>query len=506
MKTKPIALAALLVLSATLRVAAAKSTNNPPAKITVEERSVNRDVRAPISFAPVIKRVAPSVVTIYSSMTIHEKGDRNPFSDDPLLRRFFGDQFGQSQPRDHKAQGLGSGVIVSPDGYILTANHVVEGADKVKVAFSDGEKEFEARVVGTDPPTDVAVLRVDTKKPLSAITFADSDKLEVGDMVLAIGNPFAVGQTVTMGIISALQRGGFGISGYEDFIQTDAAINPGNSGGALVDVDGRLVGINTAILSRSGGFQGVGFAVPVNMARFVMDRLISSGKVVRGYLGINIQPLTPELAKEFNLPDESSGVLVGGVSGNSSAAKAGLRDGDVILEFNGKKVTDPRSLQLLVAQAAPGSKVNLKVLRGVDGGKSQEKSFSATLGELPEETIAGKERNRSEDGRQQAADALDGVEVADLDSGVRRQLELPRSVQGGALVANVDPDSDAAQAGLSQGDIILEINRQKVRSADDAVAFSQKIKGDRVLLRVWSRGGSGPGGTRYLVIENSKQK
>src|SRR5579864_2161442 len=336
MKINPCATILLLLLGAAFP-SFAKTTNNPPAQLTIEERALNRDLRAPISFAPVIKRVAPSVVTIYSTMTIRERATPNPFSEDPFLRRFFGDQFGKSQPRDRKEQGLGSGVIVSPDGYVLTANHVVEGADTVKVALADGEREFDAKVIGTDPPSDVAVLRLNAKKPLPAITLADSDKLQVGDMVLAIGNPFAVGQTVTMGIISALQRGGFGISGYEDFIQTDAAINPGNSGGALVDVEGRLVGINTAIMSRSGGFQGVGFAVPVNMARFVMDRLIESGKVARGYLGINIQPLTPELAKEFNLPDESSGVLVGGVTSNSAAAKAGLEDGDVIVAFNGKK-------------------------------------------------------------------------------------------------------------------------------------------------------------------------
>src|SRR5215469_13384015 len=321
-----------------------RNSTNPPAKLNVDERTINRDVRAPISFAPVIKKVSPSVVNIYSTMTIHDRPSQNPFTSDPFLRRFF--DFGpmQPQPRDRKTQGLGSGVIVSPDGYILTANHVVEGADTVKVALSDGQREFEAKVVGTDPPTDVAVLRIDAKKPLPAISLADSDKLEVGDMVLAIGNPFAVGQTVTMGIVSAVQRGGFGISGYEDFIQTDAAINPGNSGGALVDAEGRLVGINTAIVSHSGGFQGVGLAIPVNMARFVMDRLIQFGKVTRGYLGIYIQPLTTELAKEFNLPGESGGALVGGVTPNSPAAKAGIDDGDVVVQYNGKKVTDSRNL------------------------------------------------------------------------------------------------------------------------------------------------------------------
>ena len=495
----------LLLCLAVMGPAKAKPASHPPAKITVEERALNREMRAPISFAPMLKRVAPSVVTIYSTMTIHEQGEQNPFLNDPFLRRFFGDQSGEARPRNRKAQGLGSGVVVSPEGYILTANHVVEGADTVKVAFSEGDKEYDAKVIGTDPPTDVAVLKIDAKKNLTAITLADSDKLEVGDMVLAIGNPFAVGQTVTLGIISALQRGGFGISGYEDFIQTDAAINPGNSGGALVDVEGRLVGINTAILSRSGGFQGVGFAVPINMARYVMDRLISSGKVARGYLGINIQPLTAELAREFNLPDESSGVLVGGVTPGSAAASAGLRDGDVVIRFDGKKVSDPRNLQLLVAQAAPGTKANLTILRGAPGTNPVEKTLSATLGELPQEAMAGRGRNPGEQGSQPGADALDGVEVADLDASVRRQLSIPRSLQG-ALVVNVDADSDAAQAGLAQGDVILEINRQRVRNADEAVALSEKVKGTRILLRVWSRSGAGPGGTRYVVVENSKQQ
>ncbi|HLH55133.1 MAG TPA: PDZ domain-containing protein, partial [Verrucomicrobiae bacterium] len=265
-----------------------------------------------------------------------------------------------------------------------------------------------------------------------------------------------------------------------------------------------LIGINTAILSRSGGFQGVGFAVPINMARYVMDRLISSGKVERGFLGINIQPLTPELAKEFNLPDESSGVLVGGVGNNSAAAKAGVREGDVIVEFNGKKVSDPRGLQLVVAQAPPGSKATLKILRGSDGGKPTEKLLTTTLGELPQQVAAGRQRD-SEDGAQAGSDALDGVEVADLDAAARRQLAVPRSIQG-ALVVNVDPDSDAAQAGVAQGDVICEINHQRVRNAEDAVAFSDKVKGDRVLVKIWSRGGAGPGGTHYVVVPITRHK
>jgi len=294
-------------------VHAASPRTNPPPKLNVQETPLSRDVRAGTSFAPVIKKVAPSVVNIYSTMTIKERPVPNPFFNDPFFRRFFGEDFGeQMQPREPQAQSLGFGVVVSADGYVLTANHGVEGADKVKVALASGEKEFDAKVIGTDPPTDVAVLKIDAKN-LPAVTIAESEKLEVGDVVLAIGNPFGVGQTVTMGIISALGRGELGITGYENFIQTDAAINPGNSGGALVDAEGRLVGINTAILSRSGGNMGVGFAVPIDMARYVMDRLIKEGKVTRGYLGINIQRLTPSLAKKFNLPDESSGVLVGGL-------------------------------------------------------------------------------------------------------------------------------------------------------------------------------------------------
>ena len=484
------------------------AASNPPAKLKLDDSPINRDIKAPISFAPVAKKVGPSVVNIYSTVTIHERGTMNPLFRDPFFRRFFGDEFGQQmQPRDRKSESLGSGVIVSPDGYILTANHVVEGADTVKVALSDGEKEVDAKVIGTDPPTDVAVLKIEAKKQLPAVTIGDSDKLEVGDIVLALGNPFAVGQTLTMGIVSAVGRGGFGITGYENFIQTDAAINPGNSGGALVDVQGRLVGVNTAILSRSGGFQGVGFAVPINMARFVLDRLITSGKVVRGYLGIIIQPLTPELAKEFNLPDESSGALVGEVSPGSPAAKAGVQDGDVVLDFNGKKVADPRNLQLLVSQTAPGSKVTLRILRSEAGHKPYEKAITATLGELPAEALAGRERaSPGERGGQQNMDALEGVEVTDLDQSTRRQLGVPGTVHG-ALVVNVDPDSTAAEAGLSQGDVIVEINRQAVRNANDAVALSQRVKGDHVLLRVWSRGADGrPGGTRYVVVDNSKRK
>lgn len=476
-------------------------TNAPPV-LNIQDAPLNRDVKLATSFAPVAKKLAPSVVVIYSTTTIRDRGgSAHPFLDDPLFRRFFGPD---NQPRERKAQGLGSGVIVSADGYILTANHVVEGADSVKVALSEKEQEFDAKVVGTDPLTDIAVLKIEAKRQLHPISIADSDKLEVGDMVLAIGSPFGLGQTLTMGIVSALGRGGFGITAYENFIQTDAAINQGNSGGPLVDAEGRLVGINTAILSRSGGFQGVGLAVPINMARYVMDRLITEGRVARGYLGINIQPLTPDLAKAFSLPDESSGVLVGGVSPNSSAQKAGVRDGDIIIELNGKKITDPRTLQLVVSQTPPGSKVTVRVLRGQPGKKPVDRTFSATLGELPQEAFAvggGGDQNQPRDSK---LDGLDGVEVADLEAQIRRELGIPNTIRG-ALVTNVDPTSNSAEAGLRPGDVIQEINRTPVSSAQEAVELSEKAQGDRILLRVWSNRG-GTGGSRYVTVSNLKAK
>jgi serine protease Do len=388
-------------------------------------------------------------------------------------------------PRERREQSLGSGVIVTEDGYILTNNHVVDGADEIKVALADEKTVLNAKVVGKDPQTDIAVLKVENGK-LPAITLGDSDKVEVGDLVLAIGNPFGVGQTVTAGIVSAKGRGGMGIVDYEDFIQTDASINPGNSGGALVDAEGRLVGINTAILSRSGGNQGVGFAVPINLARYVMDRLIVDGKVTRGYLGVLIQPVTDALAKEFKLKD-AQGALVGEVTAKSPAAEAGLKEGDVIIEFNGKKVTDSRHLRLMVAQTAPGSKVTLKIVR--DG---KEQTLSAKLGELPTEGLA-RTGGWNLPGRR--GDALRGVDLGNPDARTRRQFELPLDVQG-AVVLSVAPDSPAAGV-LQPGDVIVEINRQRVTNADEAFEAAQKARGQRLLLRVWR-----DGGMRFVVIES----
>src|SRR5262245_1199264 len=299
---------------------------SPPAaiRLVVDERPVTRDAKLGTSFAPVVKKVAPSVVKVTTSTKAKQTSDLPGF-DNPFFRRFFGDEFDSrgsrrqyNAPRQH---GLGSDVIVTKDGYILTNNHVVDQADEVKVALQDG-REFTGKVVGKDPKTDVAVLKIDTKD-LPSLQMADSDQIEVGDIVLAIGNPFGIGQTVTMGMVSATGRATLGLD-YEDFIQTDAAINPGNSGGALVDSDGRLIGINTAILSRSGGNQGIGFAIPTNLARDVMESLVKDGKVTRGYLGVMIQDVTPALAKEFNLKDQR-GALVSDVVPKSPADKSGLK-------------------------------------------------------------------------------------------------------------------------------------------------------------------------------------
>src|SRR4051812_13865963 len=467
-------------------------------KVQFQPQPLPREERVFPGFADVVKKVAPSVVTIYSSKKVKED-PRNPMMNDPLLRKFFGlddePEDGDAAPsrrrpraRERQEEGLGSGVIISPDGYILSNSHVVEGADEVKVSFISGGAELIAKVVGIDKATDISVLKVEMTN-LTPIVMTDSTNLHVGDIVLAVGNPFGVGQTVTMGIASAVGRGGFGITDYEDFVQTDASINPGNSGGALVDAGGRLVGINTAIISRTGGSLGIGFAVPVNLARGVMERIIKEGKVVRGYLGVYIQPITPDLAAAFKLPD-SGGALVGGVSPKSPAASAGLQEGDVIVEMNGQKVEDSRNLRLKISQTSPGSKISLKVLRD---GKMQ--NINTTLGELPNQELAA--ARSKETPAKPKTEGLVGIEVTDLNSRARRQFELPDDLTG-VLVVNVDPDSPAFENGIRPGDVIMDVNRQKVKSARDCIDQIKKSK-DRVLFRVWSKGG-----THFLVLDLKK--
>src|SRR5215469_5417580 len=312
------------------------------------------------TFAPVVEKVAPSVVTVFTTQTVSRAQAAFSFSDD-ALRQFFGGRSPQTQGKQ-TMQGLGSGVIVSPDGYILTANHVVSGADEILIGLGNDLRRFKAKKIGTDPGTDVALLKIDDNN-LPSVTFADSDKARAGDIVLAIGNPFGLRQTVTMGIISAVGRGGMGIVDYENFIQTDAAINMGNSGGALVDIEGRLLGINTAIFTRSGGNQGIGFAIPANLARDVMQSLRDKGRVVRGYIGTSVQTLTPELADAMKLKGQATGALVGEVEASAPAAKAGIKTGDIITAVNGKKVSAARELRLMIGSMAPGTKAQIEVNR-----------------------------------------------------------------------------------------------------------------------------------------------
>jgi Do/DeqQ family serine protease len=381
------------------------------------------------SYADVLDGVRPAVVSVYSSKIVREQV--------PLLWRQYG-----YKGREQKLEGLGSGVIISADGYILTNNHVVEEADELKVQLNDG-RELTAKVVGTDPKTDIAVIKIDADK-LPALTIADSDRIRVGDVVFAIGNPLGVGQTVTMGIISATgRRVGIlsEVAGYEDFIQTDASINRGNSGGALVDAKGRLIGINSAIISNNQGSIGIGFAIPLNLARAVMKSLIETGTVARGYLGVstNPDPLNAELAESLGLPKDTKGVIVTEVTAKSAAAKAGLKREDVITAINDKPVASRDDLRLMVAQLAPGTKVSVKLFR--DG---KPLSIDVTLGKLEDNTIT-------------EGELLPGVNVQLLDDNSRQQYEVDDSIQG-VLITDVKPDSEFANV-FREGVVIEAINR-----------------------------------------------
>jgi serine protease Do len=440
------------------------------------------------SFAPVVEKVAPSVVTVFTTQTVSRGLAPFPFSDD-ALRQFFGGQL----PRQGKQtlQGLGSGVIVSPDGYILTANHVVSGAEEIMVGLGTELRKYKAKKVGTDPGTDVALLKIDEKN-LPAIAFADSEKARAGDIVLAIGNPFGLRQTVTMGIISAVGRGGMGIVDYENFIQTDAAINMGNSGGALVDTEGRLLGINTAIFTRTGGSQGVGFAIPANLARDVMQSLREKGRVVRGYIGTSVQTLTPELAEAMKLKGELTGALVGEVVPKSPSEKAGMKTGDVITSVNGKKVSDARELRLMIGSMAPGTKVQIEVNR-----EGQKKMFDVELAEMPAGAAEqAPEAAPEETAQPEKTTVFGGVAVADITDDIRSALNLSKDIQG-AVIAQIDADSPAAKSGLREGDVIQEVNKQPVKNAKDLVVISKKLKPtEKILMRVYSQGRSG-----YVALE-----
>jgi len=407
-----------------------------------------------------------------------------------MFRQFFGNGFGNGNgngggrqfrmPQQQKEQGLGSGVIVSQNGYILTNNHVVDHASTVTVIMPD-RREYKARVVGTDAKTDLAVVKVDAGN-LEPVTIGNSDKVQVGDYVLAVGNPFGIGKTVTMGIVSATGRANLGIEDYEDFIQTDAAINHGNSGGALVNDRGDLVGINTAILANgSEGNQGIGFAVPVNVARSVMDQIIKDGKVTRAYLGVMAQEVTPSIAKAFHDP-EVGGALIGDVTPNSPAQKAGLQKGDIIQAIDGRPVLTSAELRMHVSLMAPGTRVNVKVLR--DGA---EKIVPVTLAEMPTETAKAEQPDSN------SQDSLEGIQVENVSARTARQLGLPENATG-VVVTSVDPGSKAAESGLKRGDVIQEVNHKPVRNTAEFEAAMRNSK-DTSLLLV-----NRQGNTMYLAV------
>ena len=409
-------------------------------------------VAAASSYAPVVDEVMPAVVTI----RVEKKAQMIPADNqmpDEMLRRFFGPgvQIPQ-QPRGIE-RGVGSGVIVTHDGYILTNNHVVDGASEVRVELPDN-RTFSAKVVGTDAPTDLAVVKVDAAD-LPTLAIGDSDAVRVGDVVLAIGNPLNIGETVTSGIISAKGRQtNLGGDGYENFLQTDAAINHGNSGGALVNTAGQLIGINSQIMSPSDGNIGIGFAIPSNMAKNVMDQLLKNGTVRRGMLGVKVQAVTPDMATAMSLPS-SSGAVVSDVDEGSPAAHAGLQQGDVITQFNGKAVIDSNQLRNMVASTQPGTKVSLEVLRH---GKTE--NVEATLGEL-KGTNAPRGTSSSDD----SGNGKYGMSVQPLTPDIAQQLQLPTSTKG-VVVAGVDPEGIAAESGLAEGDVIEKVNGQPVTTVD----------------------------------------
>ncbi|MDQ7786835.1 MAG: DegQ family serine endoprotease [Thermodesulfovibrionales bacterium] len=439
---------------------------------TITPSSVEYLSKTNQAMAEIVAAVKPSVVNISSTSKVKGSMKQSPFPDDPLFRRFFGDRFSSpDKPREFKRSGLGSGVIFDKRGYILTNNHVVKGADEIKVKLSDN-REFKGEVIGSDPKTDLAVVKIDTDN-LPVIQLGDSDALKPGETVLAIGNPFGLNQTITSGIVSATGRANVGIADYEDFIQTDAAINPGNSGGALVNIKGELVGINTAIFSTTGGYQGIGFAIPSNMAKSIMESLIKNGKVVRGWLGIYIQPLTPELAKQFGISDEK-GVLVGDVIEDSPAEKSGIQRGDVILELNGKKVEDPRSLRNMVAGIDPNDEVTLKLVR-----EGQPTTVRVKITELSDEQqrLSGNFKNQ-----------LSGVHVQQVTPDIKKNLDIPQRVSG-VIVTDIEDDSPA-DGILMKDDILMEINRKQVKGIKEYEVVMSKLKAEENILILIFRHGS----------------
>jgi serine protease Do len=454
-----------------------------PAKSQISSKSLDILTQLSDAQSEVAAVATPSVVNISTTRVIKSR-EEAPFDlfDDPFFRRFFGDQFPHPNiPKEHKEQSLGSGVIVSEDGYIVTNNHVIERAQEIKVLLSN-KKDYNAKLIGADPKTDIAVIKIDGKG-LTALPWGDSNKLKVGEIVFAIGNPFGLNQTVTMGMISAVGRANVGIADYEDFIQTDAAINPGNSGGALINARGELIGINTAILSRTGGYQGIGFAVPSSMARQVMDSLVKYKKVVRGWLGVSIQEVTSDLAEEFGVKD-LKGALVSGVIKGSPAEKAAIKQGDVILQYNGKVVEDTGHLRNMVSQTPIGTKVHVKLLR-----QKKELEVDVVIAELPKKMAEATSRNSEEsEENQEESSALTGLVVRELTPDLAARLGIDEN-ENGVVVVKVDTDSKLFEAGIRPGDIVLQINQKNIATIEDYKKAASKIRSkERVLLLIRRKG------------------
>jgi len=428
-------------------------------------------------FADVAAKVNPTVVTVFTETDVKVQG--MPFSGSPFEEFFGGDDFFKKffqQPapeQNYKRMGLGSGVIIASDGILLTNNHVVDEADNIKVRLMDG-REFEGTVKGKDPQTDLAVVTIDAKN-LTPIQLGNSDRIRVGEMVLAIGSPLnpQLEHTVTSGIISAKGRSGVGLSQYEDYIQTDAAINPGNSGGALVDLKGNLIGINSAIVSQSGGFQGIGFAIPVNLARKVMEDIVNNGKVIRGWLGVYIQNITPELAKALDLKS-TKGVLVSKVQKDSPAEKAGIQEEDVILAFNNKELDNATELSTWVASSSPEQDISLKILHS-----GKERNVTVKLGELNEK------RQTLAEGRNQYSDL--GMQVANIIPELISQYHLDKEISG-VVVTSVNPNGVAAGVGIQEVDVIMKVNRHTIKSVEDFDKEISKVAAGENLLLFLRRG------------------
>jgi serine protease Do len=432
------------------------------------------------SYAEVVSKVSPAVITIRADRRVRTP-QQFPFMDDPFFRGLFGNR-GQQQPQEQLQQALGSGVIVSTDGYILTNHHVVDGAENIKIDMNDG-RTLEAKLIGSDPPSDLALLKVNASG-LTFMTPGDSDKVRVGDVALAIGNPLGIGQTVTMGIISAKGRStaGPGAGSFEDFLQTDAPINHGNSGGALINTLGELIGINSQIVpGQEGGNIGIGFAIPSNMAKSVMDQLVKNGKVRRGQLGVSVTRVTSDLAASLGM-SEAKGVIVNSVRAGSAAEKAGLRQGDVITALNDAPVSDTNAFRNRVASNGPGSTVALTVLRD-----NREQKISATLDEFSEQTARAESQSEGGPNPRSGGGGKLGISVEPLTPEIAQELQLKPGTTG-VVVDSVDPAGPAVAAGIQRGDVIQEVNHQPAKSAGDLSAAIEKSGGKPVLLLLNRRG------------------